>query len=46
MHRLAICEKCGFIADRDVIGAMNTWLKALLAYAGTPRSTQSTPNEG
>ena len=22
-HRLAVCRKCRFVADRDVIGAMN-----------------------
>jgi len=40
--RLGICRRCGFIADRDKIGAMNIWLKALEAYAGgawvTPKS--------
>jgi putative transposase len=34
IHRLAICKKCGFKADRDSIGAMNIWLRALHAYAG------------
>ncbi len=28
-YRLAVCRKCGFIADRDVVGAMNIYLKAL-----------------
>jgi len=28
-HRLAMCEKCGFIADRDSIGATNIYFKAL-----------------
>jgi len=28
-HRLAVCRECGFIADRDVVGAMNIYLKAL-----------------
>jgi len=32
--RFGICNKCGFKADRDVIGAMNIWLKTLKAYAG------------
>jgi len=33
-YRLAICSKCGLIADRDVAGAMNIWLKFIHAYAG------------
>ena len=28
-HRLAICRKCGFISDRDTVGAMNIYLRAL-----------------
>jgi len=28
-HRLAICPNCGFIADRDKVGAINIYLKAL-----------------
>ncbi|RLG85840.1 MAG: hypothetical protein DRO15_06985 [Thermoprotei archaeon] len=28
-HRLAICRKCGFITDRDIIGAINIYLKTL-----------------
>ena len=28
-HRLAICRKCGFIADRDKVGAMNIYLRSL-----------------
>jgi len=28
-HRLAICPRCGLIADRDTIGAMNIYLKAI-----------------
>jgi putative transposase len=46
IHRLAICEKCGFIADRDVVGAMNIWLRALRvlqAHAGVPWSPPSAP---
>jgi len=38
--RLGICRKCRFKADRDVIGAMNIWLKVLKAYAGVPGSPQ------
>jgi putative transposase len=34
IYRLGVCEKCRFIADRDVIGAVNIWLRALHAYAG------------
>jgi putative transposase len=34
IHGLAICKKCGFKADRDPVGAMNIWLRALHAYAG------------
>jgi len=36
--RLGVCRKCRFKADRDVIGAMNIWLKVLKAYAGVPGS--------
>ena len=32
-YRLAICSKCGLIADRDVVGAVNIWLKFIHAYA-------------
>ncbi len=28
-HRLAVCKSCGFIADRDEVGAVNIYLKAL-----------------
>ena len=41
IHRLAFCGNCGFTADRDVVGAMNIWLRAVQAYAGLPGSTQS-----
>jgi len=43
IHRLAICEKCGFIADRDVVGAMNIWLRALQAHAGACGLPPSAP---
>jgi putative transposase len=46
IHRLAICEKCGFIADRDTVGAMNIWLRALRvlhAHAGVCGLPQSAP---
>jgi len=32
-HRLAMCSKCRFIADRDVIGVMNIHLKAFQTLA-------------
>jgi len=32
-HRLAICPRCGFMADRDTVGAMNVYLKAIQALA-------------
>lgn len=41
VYRLGYCRKCGFIADRDVIGAMNILFKALKADAGEPGSPQS-----
>jgi IS605 OrfB family transposase len=43
IHRLAICKKCGFKADRDSIGAMNIWFRALHAYAGAPGSLLRAP---
>ncbi|MFP3302106.1 MAG: RNA-guided endonuclease TnpB family protein [Caldivirga sp.] len=46
VHRLAICEKCGFIADRDTVGAMNIWLRALHAHAGACGLPPSAPCEG
>ena len=36
IHRLATCGNCGFMADRDVVGAMNIHLRAIQAIA--PRS--------
>lgn len=44
IHRLGICYRCEFKGDRDSVGAMNIWLKALQAYAGVPESPQSTPH--
>jgi putative transposase len=38
IYRLAVCKRCGFKADRDSVGAMNIWLRALHAYAGVPGS--------
>jgi transposase len=43
IHRLAVCKKCEFKADRDSVGAMNIWLRALQAYAGVPGSPQRAP---
>jgi len=43
IHRLTICKKCGFKADRDSIGAINIWFKALQAYAGVRGSPQRAP---
>ncbi len=42
-HRLAVCSKCGFIGDRDKVGATNIWFKVLDAYAGECGSPQSAP---
>ncbi len=28
-HRLAICRNCGFVADRDTVGAINIYFKAI-----------------
>jgi len=49
VDRLAIC-KCGFKGDRDRVGAMNIWLRALswisqisIANAGVSGSLQSAP---
>jgi putative transposase len=43
IHRLAICGGCGFKADRDTIGAMNIWFRALQAYAGVSGSPLRAP---
>jgi putative transposase len=43
IHRLAVCKKCDFKADRDSVGAMNIWLRALQAYAGAPGSPPRAP---
>ncbi len=51
-NRLAICPKCGFMADRDVVGAMNIYLKALKYLAprhgswGTHPMTNETRAKG
>ena len=33
IHRLAVCPRCGFVADRDTVGAMNIYKRALTALA-------------
>jgi putative transposase len=43
IHRLTICRKCGFKADRDSVGVMNIWFRTLQAYAGVPGSPQRAP---
>jgi putative transposase len=39
VHRLAHCPKCGLTADRDVIGAMNIWIRAVQGHVGLPGSS-------
>jgi len=41
--RLGVCPRCGFRADRDVIGAVNIWIRAVEAYAGERGSPLSAP---
>ena len=43
IHRLAYCRKCGFIADRDVAGAMNIWLRTLQACVAGPGCPPNAP---
>ena len=43
IHRLAMCRRCRFKADRDSVGTMNIWLRALKAYAGVPGSPLRAP---
>lgn len=40
-HRLAICRRCGFVADRDTVGAVNIYLRVLRRMW---ESTGSLPN--
>jgi len=42
-HRLAICGNCGFIADRDTIGALNIYFRALRRMRGSQGSPLSAP---
>ncbi len=37
-HRLAICSRCGFVADRDTVGAMNVYLRTHKRLAPRPGS--------
>ncbi|WP_054856743.1 zinc ribbon domain-containing protein [Vulcanisaeta sp. JCM 16159] len=41
IHRLAHCPRCGFTADRDVVGTMNIHSRALKARVGTPGPPQT-----
>jgi len=41
--RLGVCRRCGFVADRDRVGAMNIWIRAVEAYAGERGSPLSAP---
>jgi putative transposase len=43
IHRLAMCKRFGFKTDRDSLGVMNIWLRALQACTGVPESPLSTP---
>ena len=52
-HRLAVCSKCRFIGDRDTVGAMNIYFKALehlvpcLGSRGTrPMTDETRPKSG
>jgi putative transposase len=42
-HRLAVCPRCRFTADRDTVGAMNIYLRALRRMRGSPGSPPSAP---
>mgnify|MGYP000489323227 CR=1 FL=1 len=42
-HRLAICHRCGFIADRDKVGAMNIYLRALRGMCPSLGSRANAP---
>ncbi len=45
-HRLAVCLKCGFIADRDMVGAMNIILKSVKTLSPTPWVVGHPLNDG
>lgn len=42
-HRLAVCPRCGFIADRDTVGALNIYLRAIKHLAPRPGSWGTHP---
>ena len=42
-HRLAMCRNCRFIADRDTVGAINIYLKAIKTIALRPGSWGTYP---
>ena len=42
-HRLAICRKCGLIADRDTVGAMNIYLRGLRSMWESIGSSPNAP---
>ena len=42
-HRLAVCGNCGFIADRDTVGAVNIYLRVLRRMRGSQGSPLSAP---
>ena len=42
-RRLAVCPRCGFVADRDTVGAMNIHRRALTALAPRPRGRGAPP---
>ena len=42
-HRLAVCRRCGFISDRDTVGALNIYTRALRRMRGSPGSPLSAP---
>ena len=45
-HRLAVCKSCGFISDRDKVGAVNIYLKALKYLAPRHGSWGHQPDDG
>ncbi len=42
-YRLAICPRCRFIADRDIVGAMNIYLRVIQTIAPRPGSWGTHP---
>ncbi len=43
IHRLAVCSKCGLVADRDTIGAINIYLRAVRTSSSPPGSGSTHP---